>query len=52
MNARLPAALILLLLSACATQPPPASGSIAGGTFRQEIGKPLQPLFTPDCPVQ
>jgi hypothetical protein len=52
MKTRLLAAFVLLVLAACATAPPHASGSLADKTFRQEIGKPVQSLFSPDCPVQ
>ncbi len=52
MKTRLIAVVCVFLLCGCATEPPPASGSLAGRTFKQEIGKPQQPLFAPDCPVR
>ena len=52
MKARLLAALMMLVLGACTTEPPRASGSITDKTFHQDIGMRQQPLFSPDCPVQ
>ena len=52
MKTRLIAACCLFLLCACSATPPRASGSLADGSFHQDIGKPVQPLFAPDCPVR
>ena len=42
----------LVALCGCAAEPAKSSGGLADRTFLQEIGKPKQPLFSPDCPVQ
>ena len=44
---------VLFALSGCATDQALPIGSLADGTFQQEIGKPL-PIRLPsaDCPVQ
>ncbi len=52
MKNKLIAVFLLFTLCGCATAHPRADGSLADGTFSQEIGKMRQPQFQPDCPVR
>jgi len=55
MKIRLMLAFVLaaVMLCGCATDDLRPSGSLADGTFHQEIGNPLpSQLLTPNCPVQ
>ena len=53
MKTRLVLVFLLFVLCGCATDQPRPKGSLADGTFQQEIGKPL-PIRLPaaDCQVQ
>ena len=51
MKTRLVFALVIFALHGCVTDQPRPSGSLADGTFHQDIGKPLLNSLQ-NCPVQ